>query len=121
MNQNKSFTLVLLLLVICIAVIVRQSMRVQNLKGDLEIRNIDFKKKNKQLELTKDSLRVLKKESIERDSLWSGIVKDQLNALVQERKKVSYITKRYEIIKNSPPPAWDNKQLDSLLFAIIGH
>lgn len=104
---------------VCMAIILIQSFKVQNLREDLQIRNIDIKKKNKQLEIYKDSLRVVKQKNVELDSLWSGIVKDQLNALIQERNKVSNITKKYEIAKNTPPPKWTNAQLDSLLESII--
>jgi len=119
MNQNKKFTLAVALLVICIAVIVRQSLKVQNLNHQLERTVRDLKKKDKQLELKGDSLKVVIKKNAELDTLWSGIVKDQLAALEQERKKVSNLTKKYEKAKNRPNVIWSNHQLDSLLSVII--
>jgi ABC-type phosphate transport system auxiliary subunit len=119
MSQNKIVTIMVALLVLAAAIIIRQSFKVQNLNHQLERTVRDLKKKDKQLELKGDSLKVVIKKNAELDTLWSGIVRDQLAALEQERKKVSDITKKYEKAKNRPIPNWTNHQLDSLLSVII--
>jgi len=119
MNRNKLNTsLIALALVLAVAFIV-QSLKVNNLRSDLEIRKIDLKKKDKQLRMHIDSARLVVKQLAQRDSFWSDVVQDQLNLLIIEREKTRKISIRYEKLKNTPAPKWSNAQLDSLLESII--
>ncbi len=119
MNQNKLFTILIAVVVVAIGAVVVLSLRVNNLRSDLEIRTVDLKKKNKQLELHQDSLRKARVVIATQDSVWSKHLKEQYDLLVVERNKVNYYKKRYEGIKNTPVPAWSDHELDSLLAIII--
>lgn len=119
MNPNKKFTLAVTLLVICIAVIVRQSFKVQNLNHQLERTVRDLRKKDKQLELKGDSIKIMVRKNADLDTLWSGIVKDQLKAIEQERLKTKQATVRYEKLKNSPAVHYPEHELDSVISSII--
>ena len=121
MTSNKSIALLLACILIGLVFFTVQTIKINNLRADLEIRKIDLKKKDKQLRMHIDSSRLVVKQLAQRDSFWSGVVKDQLNLLIAEREKTRIISIRYAKLKNTPAPAWSNKQLDSLLFTIIGH
>ena len=119
MSPNKILTIAAALLIVAIGAVIVLSLRVNNLRSDLEIRTIDLKKKNKQIELHQDSLRKERLVNANKDSVWSKHIKEQYELLVIERKKVNYYKGKYENEKNTPPPAWTNRELDSLLTIII--
>jgi len=119
MNQNKVITLLIAIALIFGVVIVVQSLKVNNLRGDLEIRAIDLRKKDKQLELKGDSIKSLVAENARLDTLWSDIVKDQLKALEQERAKTNQMIIKYERLKNTPAIRYNEHELDSVISAII--
>lgn len=121
MNLNKLATIVALLLFLCVVVIVKQAITQNNLRAELQIRNIDLKKKNKQLELHQDSLKRARIFITHQDSVWSRQVKEQYELLVIERNKVNHYKTKYENFKNAPVPSYTNSQLDSLLSAITGY
>jgi predicted Holliday junction resolvase-like endonuclease len=121
MSQNKVQTLFVFLLIVAAAIIVKQSLTTRNLREDLEIRNIDFKRKDKQLRLHIDSLQVVKKKLAAQDEFWSKQVKEQLDLLVIERAKTDKYRKKYEVIKNTPTPNWNSTELDSLLESVLRH
>jgi len=121
MTSNRAIAILLGALLLCIVVIAKKSFQVNNLKGDIEIRKIDLKKKDKQLRLKGDSIKLLEVKNAQLDSLWSGVVKDQLKAIIQEREKVKIANAKYESLKNRPVPHWTSTDLDSILSSVIGH
>jgi predicted Holliday junction resolvase-like endonuclease len=121
MSQNKSQTILIFVLIILVATLAKQAFIVNNLREDLEIRKIDFKRKDKQLKLHIDSLHVIKKKLTDQDAFWSKQIKEQLDLLVIERAKTDKYRKKYEVIKNSPVPNWSNADLDSLLESVLRH
>ncbi len=119
MSQNKSLTIILVLLGLAIGIIVKQSFKVQDLKSHLDSRNIDLKRKDKQLRLKGDSIRLMETKNADLDSLWSGIVKDQLAALEQERAKTAQMRIKYEKLQHTPAVHYSQHDLDSIVLAII--
>jgi predicted Holliday junction resolvase-like endonuclease len=121
MNRNKSQTILIFVLIILVATLAKQASTVNNLREDLEIRKIDFKRKDKQLRLHIDSLQEVKKKLEAQDKFWSNQVKEQLDLLVIERAKTDKYRKKYENFKATPTPNWNNADLDSLLSTILRH
>lgn len=121
MSLNKTSTIFGFIVIVLISILIVMTFKVNNLRDDLQIRSIDLKRKNKQLELQQDSLRAVRTELAAKDSVWSKQVKEQFELLQAERSKVIHYKTKYETIKSTPVPRWDNAELDSLLGAITGY
>lgn len=121
MSQNKVISIGLASIIILLIAVVVQTFKVNNLRGELDIRKIDLKKKDKYLEITIDSLRMATTKLADHDSIWSAVVKNQRDTLVIERAKTKQLRIRYEKVKNAPVPHWNDSQLDSLLESILRH